>query len=243
MERDQNNCRFYKNKQCDYFGDYCDPKKGRCARAYSSKTEQINLGYEKLTRQLTYKASELSPEDFKVSEKIDLSNDIPDIWIYRGYLSDDIDKLTTKALTVSDLKKIFHYHILVIYNKNNGKFYMPLQLQIEYLKKGYIMRVNFQYATISECTDPIQLDEQQPMSILKMHGYTVGKSNGLPEFQRHNIIKFLIDNNIMKPHDIISLLQYFINLREGSDKNFDKAIREWRKDLGFTANYAIKQKK
>ncbi len=242
MDRNPSNCRFYKSPDhCSYFEESCTPTTGKCMRAYSPISDTIDLGYEALTHKNSYGASELTPEDLRISSKIDLTKTIPVIHIYRGYLSDDLNRLTTHQLKVSNINKKGVYTILAIYNKVSQKYYMPLSLQYMYLRKGYAMRVEFQYASILECTKPLALDVQKPVSILKLYGYTVGKTNGLPEHQRQSIIKFILDHRVLKGHEVLSLLQYFINLREKSDKNFDKAIDEWKKDLRFTANY-IKNK-
>ena len=65
----------------------------------------------------------------------------------------------------------------------------------------------------------------RPYSMLKMYGYSVGK-NGLDQRSRQHIISFLIDNGIMLKHEIISLLQGNIRLREDSYTDYSIAIGE-----------------
>lgn len=74
-------------------------------------------------------------------------------------------------------------------------------------------------------------------SILKLYGYTVGR-NGLKDYERQNIISFVLDNGLMTKHEIISLLQGHIYRRRYNFRgNYNKAINDWKKDIMFTEKY------
>lgn len=104
-----------------------------------------------------------------------------------------------------------------------------------YMKKNYHPNVIFRYAGSSTCTRTLSSIDMSEMSILKMYGYTVGKS-GLSMQSRHALLEHILDNKIMKGHDIISLLQFNISMRE-HESRFSQAITDWKNDIGFVAHY------
>lgn len=74
------------------------------------------------------------------------------------------------------------------------------------------------------------------MSVLKMYGYTVGKSSGLSQIQRQEILAFVIDHKLMKGYEIINLLQFNIATRK-RQKKFQEAVSDWKMDVAFVTKY------
>ena len=80
------------------------------------------------------------------------------------------------------------------------------------------------------------MDTHQKYSPLFLAGYNVNKRNGLPDQERQNLLKYLIDNDIISKTDIIKYLRCFIemNIENG---NMREARRKWRNDLDFVQDY------
>ncbi len=69
-------------------------------------------------------------------------------------------------------------------------------------------------------------------SILMNYGYSVEKKKELSEEERHEILSFMIDNNILKKNKIIDYLNWFININK-KQSNKQNAITKWKKDIEF----------
>lgn len=80
-------------------------------------------------------------------------------------------------------------------------------------------------------------------SILHSFGYNVGVTENLSEEQRRHILSFIISNGIMDKHEIISLLNYFIDMRKSNSSQFN-AIKKWQSDIDYLKeiNINIEQK-
>lgn len=73
-------------------------------------------------------------------------------------------------------------------------------------------------------------------SILYSFGYNVNSQNNLSDKQRFKILTFIIDNSILSKSEVISYLNYFINMRIGR-KEYQNAIDKWRNDIKSLNNY------
>ena len=79
-----------------------------------------------------------------------------------------------------------------------------------------------------------------PQSILMQYGYNVSQKDDLSSTQRRGILKMLMDERICTKHQIISLLNYFIHMRERCDSNmYDLAISKWEADRDYVDNYGV----
>lgn len=79
-----------------------------------------------------------------------------------------------------------------------------------------------------------------PQSILMQYGYNVSQKDDLSSTQRRGILKMLMDERICTKHQIISLLNYFIHMRERRDSNmYDLAISKWEADRDYVDNYGV----
>ena len=79
-------------------------------------------------------------------------------------------------------------------------------------------------------------------STLHLCGYTVNQKDNLSDAQRHTIIVAIIENGAMDKHEIINLLNYFIEMN-GSNKGNELARSKWRNDLDFALFYNTENQK
>lgn len=80
-------------------------------------------------------------------------------------------------------------------------------------------------------------------SILYSFGYNVNAQNNLSDKQRFKILSFIVDNGVLSKSEVISYLNYFINMRIGR-KEYKNAISKWKMDINSLNNYkAIKVNK
>ena len=68
------------------------------------------------------------------------------------------------------------------------------------------------------------------------YGYNVSQTEGLTELQRRKILSILVDLKILTKNDIISYLDFFINMRE-SNPLFERAVAKWEEDREFISEY------
>lgn len=97
----------------------------------------------------------------------------------------------------------------------------------------------FEYEKFVKTLD-IDFDFNQE-SIIHSYGYNVNSIDELSEEQRRGILKFVIENGIMRKHEVIALINHFINLRKNTLKH-QYAIEKWKSDLRFLNQTKIKTK-
>lgn len=73
-------------------------------------------------------------------------------------------------------------------------------------------------------------------SVLMQYGYNVAQINGIPDEKRHDILAFIIDNNILSKSEVISYLDFFINQRKYME-NMKCAVSKWENDRAFVVSY------
>lgn len=89
---------------------------------------------------------------------------------------------------------------------------------------------NFRMASVSSNLSDSEFNESSWLSVC---GYKVG-THGLLDEERHKIIKYVIDQGLMTPYEIVNLLYMNIDLREGQyDKDYSKSISDWWNDRDF----------
>lgn len=69
-----------------------------------------------------------------------------------------------------------------------------------------------------------------------MYGYNVNKAQALSTAKRHKILDILIQNNVMRPYEIISHLEMLIRTRKNINSMFD-AIEKWEEDIDYVQHY------
>ena len=177
----------------------------------------------------------------KSIKTLDTKNKIVHLYIFRGYLTLSRERLRDYNLIVYDIIHNFSYEIFVTYDFISGKIYMSYEQYLYYRK----YRLNAKFTMTNTGTQLIDVyDSFSSVSELALYGYSVGYTSYLTENDRHKILAYLIDNNIMKPYSIISHLQGQIRLKEKIEyKDYSRAIREWKNDIRFVDNYSKKSDK
>ena len=73
-------------------------------------------------------------------------------------------------------------------------------------------------------------------SVLHQYGYNVRAGNGLSSMDRQQILLKVMDNGILSKSQIISHLEYCINMAS-SKSNMATAIHKWESDIQFVREY------
>lgn len=111
-------------------------------------------------------------------------------------------------------------NLYYIYNNEYEKIKkvgVPLCTIYEYERyiKGVITNINFKQE-----------------SILHSFGYNVGQIEDLTDKQRREKLSFIIENGVMNKHEVISLINHFIDMRKGMEKQ-KNAVKKWESDIGY----------
>ena len=72
-------------------------------------------------------------------------------------------------------------------------------------------------------------------SLLRSYGYTVNVQDNLSDDERHRILSFVIENDIMSVDEAVSFIEWLIN--RNSNKDFYNARLKWMRDIQFLRNY------
>jgi len=96
----------------------------------------------------------------------------------------------------------------------------------------------------SESASQSHYDKLASESVLRQFGYNVNQAENISPLQRKRILAAIVDYKILSKSEIISYLDYFINVRKGQ-KNPDgtykmsNAIQKWREDRDWISTYKI----
>lgn len=72
-------------------------------------------------------------------------------------------------------------------------------------------------------------------SLLRSYGYTVNVQDNLSELERHRILSFVIENNIMTVDEVINFIEWLI--KRNGRKEFHAARIKWNRDIEFLRDY------
>ncbi len=95
------------------------------------------------------------------------------------------------------------------------------------IKRQY--RSNSNYNVYSEPNSDYYLSDE---SVLKIHGYSVSKKDGLSSKERQAILSDIIDNGYATKREVIRYLNFFINQRKGMYQ-YTEACNKWQEDLNY----------
>lgn len=145
--------------------------------------------------------------------------------------------------------------ILPVYHNDQCK---NLEINIGYCKQcnKYIMLtsdyIKINGSPICEVRDQITgkiynkgyniYDSNSTESVLHSYGYNVRAGNGLSSIDRRNILLNILKNGVCSKSEIISHLDYCINMASGKS-NMSVAIHKWKSDLQFIREYKINAEK
>ncbi len=166
---------------------------------------------------------------------------IKELYVFNGFLQLNPAQTIDYEMTIKSLHTNRTCTILVAYNKITKKYYIS-ETQVKYWHgKNFFPQI-----TLTMCNDgsiPMITNGFQEFSKLALYGYKVG-NHGLKETQRHIILKYIIDNKVMRGYEIIKHLQGLIFLRnEQCNKDFSTAIEDWENDIIFIEEYITSKSK
>ena len=76
-----------------------------------------------------------------------------------------------------------------------------------------------------------------PISIMRSYGYTVNANDSLSIARRHEILSYLVENDIISAERIAEYLSWFIRRADGMP-HMVNAIRKWQDDRDFIMGYS-----
>ena len=127
-------------------------------------------------------------------------------------------------------KKIIKYTLPAFYCKECNLYFMFNHTYEKLRRKGIpLCQIYIYEKYIKKNVGELQLNQE---SLLHAFGYNVNAIEGLTEKFRHKILTYIIENGYMKKVTIISMLNYFIDMRKGQLKHSD-AIKKWKSDIEF----------
>lgn len=124
--------------------------------------------------------------------------------------------------------------ITVYYSKSENKYFLNSETYLLYRKKYGLPYIRLEYYQTSD--SKFNMKEK---SDLRLYGYSVSKTDGLPQKERQELIGQLISAGLMEQHQIINHLEWLIRSHQ-YDERFDDACYAWQNDLEFTYSYTTK---
>lgn len=222
-------------RYCKFTNDYCNPDSVRCKLNQKSYSVLAPSSKESIPHR---EVQQKIPNIASTIKVIDRSKTEPLIRVYNGYLTLKKGSYEDCALIVSSLNGRQTFKLLVAYCKTKGSFYIANNLLNSYLSQNYRAKAHFVLATHDECSEPLSFDDKKEISILGMYGYRVGKTNGLSDVEREEILTFVLERRYMSALDIINLLNYNIMLREKRKSiDYSVAISHWKHDIMYVHNF------
>ena len=94
-------------------------------------------------------------------------------------------------------------------------------------------RSNTNYNIYSGSNSDYYLSDE---SVLKIHGYSVSKKDGLSSRERQAILSDIIDNGYATKREVIKYLNFFINQRKELFQ-YTEACDKWQEDLNYVEFY------
>ena len=234
-------CPYRRGKYCMVRDDNCIPNSIKCRKnknVYKNDTFSTVKTKSDSSKKRAYTNNQYLIERYGQNKNITVAEDIGKevvLYVFKGFLNLKKEDTTDYYVYVNDIKTDRRFRLLVAYNSRTKKYYIS-DTQIKRMHKQCV----FPNAIFHACNDgsiPLIGVEFHEFSKLAMYGYSAGK-NGLSAQDRHKIINYVLDKNIMRKYEIIEHLQGLVNLREQrDDKDFSTAIRNWKDDIEYVNNY------
>lgn len=200
----------------------------------SIKKNSINRNQNK-----TIKNKQDVKKNEKNESKIDIRDFIVRTTLNRCAYSNHITTPVNALVYIMNQGNIKKYSFPGIYCARCGKYYIYEHIYQEMKRKGYICCKVIKLSDLTKYEE----DEKnnhfatwQDKSILNLYGYTVDKNKNLTNKERHQILAFIIENNILSTQKVANYLQGFITLRK-NNKNMASAIGKWKDDINYVLNY------
>lgn len=124
-----------------------------------------------------------------------------------------------------------------MYCEKCKKYFIYERTYQEMKNMGYICCKIIQVTDLEEYNNKNSaFDLWQNKSILNLYGYSVDRNKNLSQKERHEILAFIIENNILSTNKIVDYLQSFISLRK-NNKSMHVAIDKWQADISYVLKY------
>ncbi len=138
---------------------------------------------------------------------------------------DEIRTYTALVPTVKDDRDL--HPINIYYCPKCDRYFVNAEAVADYVKRGIYLKLH--YDTTYTGADMRSISE------LRLYGYTV-RAGVMTEAQRQGLLKFIIDSKLMKKHEIIRQLRWYIDYL-GKNPNNESAVDKWYNDLYFVQTY------
>ena len=238
-------CSYYKHHHCILREGSCVPYSLKCIKnkktfqnSFAPMSTYNTVSSKKTHRKEKYNINTSERYGYNKNVKtLNFSNKQIVLNVFSGFLNLDKHNTMDYYILVKDLNNNAQRNMLVAYNQVTNKYYIS-DVQLKWLhKQNFYPNVILHMS--NDGTIPLVTDEFQQFSKLALHGYSAGK-NGLNTEARRNILKHILDNNIMNGYEIIEHLQGLIAFREKRfDKDFSLAIKNWADDIKFVNDYSV----
>lgn len=154
------------------------------------------------------------------------------LYSHRNTLRDEdyeMVNILVRCANCEDIVPITVYH-----SKSEDKYFLNSETYLLYKKKYGLPYIRLEYYHIPD----IQFHMKEK-SDLRLYGYSVSKTDGLPQKERQELIGQLISAGLMEQYQIINHLEWLIRTHN-HDNKYDDACNAWRNDLEFTYSYTQK---
>ncbi len=231
ISRENINCSYFKNGDCLYNNNKCNPFSVRC----KNYTTQIRTKNKKIKS---------DTKDIMTLPSLNLKDDpIMNVGV-------SVIVLTSNKKCIIENHEIQDVIAIVRIITANGKiidYKMPaaycnvckvfFAIKLDYLKakeRGVIL---------CQIIDKQEVKIQNGRIVFhgnesKIHrlGYNVKKNNGLTTEQRHIILANIIENNLATKHEILSNISIHMKQHQ-NQQNYANAVAAWKNDLEFLRTY------
>lgn len=175
-------------------------------------------------------------ENNKIGRTIDFTKDGEYLYIVRNDIKciSKNHRIVPAQGWVSDVwfnAKLINIH----YCFDCGRYYITLD-EYKAVKKNYHYRLLGNFKLAEEGILAVSFGSRE--SKLRACGYTVSQNIGLSERERHNVLRFIVDRNILSKKTVQSYLSYFKSIAKNRE-NMDIAVKKWDNDLTRISAYEV----
>lgn len=173
------------------------------------------------------------------NKKVDFRNNKTILWVCKYQQTCNQHKHATTTVTGilfrGDSIPFTQAEVTIQYCYACKEYFITLE-QFELYKKRYPkLLANFVFVSSLQ-NRGIALNLKDKESKLHLNGYNVSQKNNLCDEERHRILAYIIQKDILSKSEVIYYLSMFIN-RAKNIKNKQTAVSKWYKDLNWVNLY------
>ena len=120
----------------------------------------------------------------------------------------------------------------LVYCKECNVYYMYEDHYNSIAKKGNILCRVYDLKSWEDHKEQYLFRHLNTESIFKLCGYTVNASDDLPDLARQNLLKFMIQRDIVSIPQTLNFLRWLVSSRE-NNPNMYEAVKKWKSDINF----------